>query len=435
MRVLVKNGTWTQAAGFSEALGALIGPNARIAVVGSGGKTSVIMRLAEEQRALGKKVLVLTTTHMYKPEKYGILSGSISDVGQALLRDGMVISGTETDDGKIAWQGDDFYRQAAPLADVVLIEADGSKGLPVKYPNSAEPVVPKDVSLVLVVSGLSALGRSGKEACQRWQLARAELGAADDAILGSEHLRDLLKKGYLVPLRERFLDTAIIPVLNQADGGLAEAGMKIIDGLGVKTGIVASMRTVTVGFVLMASGFGKRFGSNKLLYQFNGRPLYRYALSNLHEAADELNKDCAVSAAVVSQYREILDEAEKLGLAAVYNPESEKGITSSMKLGLKNLPPSEHDVCSVADQPYFRAETMAEFVRKYLESGKTIGCVTDGEVTGNPVIFSRAYLPELLALEGDKGGKRLVTKYPEEVFLYTVSSEELFDLDIPEDLR
>ena len=106
-----------------------------------------------------------------------------------------------------------------------------------------------------------------------------------------------------------------------------------------------------------------------------------------------------------------------------------------MKLGLKNLPPSEHDVCSVADQPYFRAETMAEFVRKYLESGKTIGCVTDGEVTGNPVIFSRAYLPELLALEGDKGGKRLVTKYPEEVFLYTVSSEELFDLDIPEDLR
>ena len=435
MRVLVKNGTWTQAAGFSEALQPYIGAGARIAVVGSGGKTSVILRLAAEQRALGKKVLVLTTTHMYKPEKYGVFSGSVGDVGAALEKDGIAIAGSEIDGGKIGWQGDAFYREAAALAVVVIIEADGSKKLPVKYPGAAEPVVPRDVSLILAVSGLGALGKSGKEACHRWERARVALGAADEAILGSEQLRDLLKKGYLLPLRERFPNVPVIPILNQADGGLAETGKKIIDALGVEAGIVSSMRTVTTGFVLMASGFGKRFGSNKLLYPLNGKPLYRYALSNLSEAAEALRDDCAVSVAVISQYREILDEAKKLGFIAVFNPESERGITSSLKLGLKNLPSSEHYVFSVADQPYFHAETMAEFVRKYLESGKTIGCVSDGEATGNPVIFSRAYLPELLSLEGDRGGKQLVTKYPEELFLYAVPREELIDLDRPEDLK
>lgn len=192
---------------------------------------------------------------------------------------------------------------------------------------------------------------------------------------------------------------------------------------------------MTLGIVFMASGFGRRFGSNKLLHPLAGKPLYTYALSNLLKAANELKTDITVRITVVSQYDEILADAEKGGAIAVHNPESDKGITASIKLGINCLPKSDNYAFFVADQPYFKAETASAFVRRFLASVRTIGCVTDGNTCGNPVIFNHIYLPELLALEGDRGGKQVVSRHPEEVFYYQVNSQELLDLDMPEDFN
>ena len=192
---------------------------------------------------------------------------------------------------------------------------------------------------------------------------------------------------------------------------------------------------MTLGIVFMASGFGRRFGSNKLLYPINGKPLYTHALSSLIDAINELKGDITISLVVVSQYNEILEEALKNSAIAVFNPDSDRGITASIKLGINNLPKSDHYAFFVADQPYLNTETTVTFLKHYLKNGKPIGCVTDSVVSGNPVVFSSVFLPELLALEGDKGGKQIVIKHPEDVFYYKVSSCELFDLDKPEDIN
>ncbi len=192
---------------------------------------------------------------------------------------------------------------------------------------------------------------------------------------------------------------------------------------------------MTLGIIFMASGLSHRFGSNKLLYNLGGMPLYMHSLSSLTNAAVELMRDYTVKIVVVSQYLEILAEAENLGLLAVNNPDSENGITASIKLGIKSLPDSEHYAFFVADQPYLKGETTAAFIRQYLNSKKTIGCVTDGRTSGNPCIFDRMYLPELLVLEGDRGGKQVIVKHPEEIFNFRIEPSELFDLDRPEDLR
>jgi len=437
MRIIVKKGAWTQAASFSEALGELLKPPVKIAFVGSGGKTSTIMRLAEEQRAAGRRVLVLTTTHMFCPGEHGIFSQNADEVETVLKREGIAIAGKVTDSGKISWQGEKFYREIAPLADVVLIEADGSKRLPAKFPSEYEPVIPANIDVILALSGLSAIGKSAAGACHRWELARQALKIADeDVLLKPEHLRELMRMGFLLPLSRRFPGVPIIPVFNQADSQAdAETGMKITDELGTDTGIVSSFRAPSIGIVFMASGFGRRFGSNKLMYRLGGRPLYEHALSNLTEAAGEIGKDCRVKICVASQYEEILAEAEKRGLIAAENPDSGRGITASIRLGLKSLPAAEYYAFFVADQPYLKAETTADFIRRFLASGKTLGCVTDGEATGNPCIFSSRYLPELMALEGDSGGKKIISEYPEEVFYFKVGPTERFDLDRPEDLR
>ncbi len=243
MRILVKNGTWAQAASFSEALASRIMVSTKIAVVGSGGKTSIIMHLAEEQKALGKKVLVLTTTHMYTPEQYGIFSGLAADVKNALRTNGIAIVGKETDGGKITWPGDELYSEIKRMADIILIEADGSKRLPLKLPNESEPVILPETDIILAVSGLSAIGRQGNEACHRWSLARATLDISDEnEILRPEHLSLFMKEAYLNPMQKEFPSAFIIPIFNQADDeALSEIGKKIIDELKPEVGIVSSM--------------------------------------------------------------------------------------------------------------------------------------------------------------------------------------------------
>ena len=113
-----------------------------ITVVGAGGKTSLIRRMAGEAQSENKKVLVVTTTHMYKPANYGIFTNSLQDVKQALDKEKLAIVGLPDTRGKIKFCGEDFYRKICPWADVVLIEGDGAKGFPLKVPASHYPVSP-----------------------------------------------------------------------------------------------------------------------------------------------------------------------------------------------------------------------------------------------------------------------------------------------------
>lgn len=93
-----------------------------------------------------------------------------------------------------------------------------------------------------------------------------------------------------------------------------------------------------LSMIYMASGFGKRFGSNKLLASFEGRPLYTYGLSALEKGAQILEKKSGISCEIitVSQYPQILESARCLisGGKVLENPFSEEGITASIRLGV-----------------------------------------------------------------------------------------------------
>lgn len=93
-----------------------------------------------------------------------------------------------------------------------------------------------------------------------------------------------------------------------------------------------------LSMIYMASGFGKRFGSNKLLASFEGRPLYTYGLSALEKGAQILEKKSGISCEIitVSQYPQILESARCLisGEKVLENPFSEEGITASIRLGV-----------------------------------------------------------------------------------------------------
>ena len=214
-----------------------------------------------------------------------------------------------------------------------------------------------------------------------------------------------------------------------------------------------------IGMILLAAGCSRRFGSNKLLYEIEGKPMYLRALDRLLEvqrihfspaekAADTQGKKfqrgksaqpernrrtgekITISIAVVTQYEEIRRTTAQMRIPVIRNPHPEEGIASSMKLGLAGFSDTGACLFSVADQPWLKAETVMKLVKLFLDSGKGIACLSENGVPGNPCIFSRKYYPELMELAGDRGGKRVLNKHPEDtVFLEAEDGRELKDVD------
>ena len=168
------------------------GKQHNICLVGGGGKTTVMYELAAAWAASGRKVLVLTSTHILCPAD-GSFAADVPAV-QNLWQQGRyaVIGTPELSTGKLTAPPQREYEALQLQADVILCEADGSRHHPCKVPAAHEPVLLPDCDIVLAVAGMDALGRSLVQACQRPQLAAELLGCGAEKILDAQMLASLL---------------------------------------------------------------------------------------------------------------------------------------------------------------------------------------------------------------------------------------------------
>ena len=179
-------------------------PNGITAVIGSGGKTSLLRHLARE---LPGTVLLCTTTHFFPfPDLPLLIDPSREALCEALRQHRIVCAGCiEKESGKLT---------ALPyaldgLADFVLCEADGSRGLPLKAHAPHEPRIPPGKHLTVQVVGLSGIGQRAEHAAHRIERYTAIAGiAADETVtvkaaataLNCEDLPDVY---YLNQIEER----------------------------------------------------------------------------------------------------------------------------------------------------------------------------------------------------------------------------------------
>ncbi len=176
------------------------------AIIGGGGKSTLLLQLGLEL-ARSARVILCTTTHIYPPEGVACLQNpSEAELSAALRAEGCVCVGTPCENGKLRAPELPVGRLAA-LADYVLAEADGAKGRPLKAHAAHEPVIPPQADQTILVLGLSGLGRPISEAAHRPELYSARLGVTEDALVTPELAAELL---CLEALHTRVL-------LNQAD--------------------------------------------------------------------------------------------------------------------------------------------------------------------------------------------------------------------------
>ena len=184
-----------------------------------------------------------------------------------------------------------------------------------------------------------------------------------------------------------------------------------------------------LGVVLLAAGRSERFGSNKLLADFSGRPLICRAL----EAAKSVS---AQKVCVVTGSEAVRTYARQYGFDVRENPDAHLGQSHSIHLGIEAMREMDAALLMVCDQPGLTGESLARLTDAFAASGKGMACLRDDTHMGNPAIFSKEYYPQLLALSGDRGAKGILLKNPDD--LLTVSctyAHELDDADTPQALE
>ena len=178
--------------------------------------------------------------------------------------------------------------------------------------------------------------------------------------------------------------------------------------------------------VIMASGEGKRFGGNKLLADFNGKPMFTYVL--------EATKDVFDERIVVTKHEAIAKYCREHGIDVILH--NLPFLSDTIKVGVDSL---SEDVTSCvfcpSDQPCLTRDTVIRLAKLAGTEDGLIWRVSDGDRMGSPVAFTRKYFYELVNLPEDKGGNSIIKKNLNMVrLMYVEDGRELFDVDTLEEL-
>lgn len=415
-----------------------------IAVCGSGGKTTLVKNLAAKYANENKKVCITTTTHMWHDD----------DVKESLILGAELCGATKIENGKVYYISNcNFekemltplnatdYESICEKFDYVIIEADGSRSMPLKIPKAkCEPVIPDNVNEIIIVVGMESIGREIGAVCHRFNEFYGndkyldEKNITPKTIVTEELIDDFVRHYYEKPLKEKYSEAKIVVYKNYFD---RDNAVQQVGGDGL-----AELVPTRVALVLLAAGFSKRFGENKLLVDIDGKRLYQLMIDKLIGAKEitiekfkenEKYKNLQVDVVVVSQYDEILnDENYKDKVMMLKNDRASEGMSASIKIAVKNCD-CDAVVFVNADMPYLPKLEIGNFVYHSIINKNGIGVMCSDDFK-NPAYFEKEYFDELMKLEGDKGARGLLDKYKMKLYKYYIDDKYLIDIDDKNDL-
>lgn len=151
-----------------------VAPGQVVSLAGGGGKTTLMYLLAQELVREGRRVVTTTTTRIYPPAETEspslVLLDDVADpvpVLRAKLAETrhVTVAARRTPDGKLAGIPGPLVDalSAAGVADVVIVEADGSAGRPLKAARDGEPIWPESTSTAILVAGVDGVDQPLEE--------------------------------------------------------------------------------------------------------------------------------------------------------------------------------------------------------------------------------------------------------------------------------
>ncbi len=423
-----------------------------VALVGGGGKTTAMFRLASEALALGWKVVTTTTTNISLPSRSQsplLIVGQeakdlVGAVRRGLQEHGHVtVVGSRIRDDKLHGLDPEEVPALAGAvsADLVIVEADGARRRPLKVPAEHEPVVPPAATKVLVLVGADALNNPlSADSVHRLEsfitltgLKEGEVVTPEIAAYAVTHHEGGMKgipegaRVWVVLNKVNLVDRAL--GLDFAHRALVH---RRVDGVLLLSWGEVEAVDRKMAAVVLAAGQGRRFGSAKQLAELDGRPLVRRAVETLLRT--EVGR-----VVVVLGYRagDVQEALRGLPVYCIANPHWEHGLSSSVRVGLEVVgEEAQAALFYLADQPLVRPDTIDRLLDvSRAHSGSIVVPVYQGK-RGNPAVFPRRFFAELSTLEGDVGGREVMGRWPKAVVEVPVEDPGvLVDVDRPEDLK
>ncbi len=431
----------------------------QLALVGAGGKTQTMFQLANELAIHSPTVLVTTSTHLGRDQvnlahHHITLDQSNDFTNPPIFQTGISCITSFWDEVSERWKGLSLS-QLQLLANLarkacipLIIEADGSRQLPIKAPAEHEPLIPEFVDAVVVIAGLNGLH---KPLSSQWvhrpqiyaELSGLKLGepltpSSLAAVLchpqgGLKNIPPQSRKICLLThadsinrqaesrhisqlLRNCFDSVVVVSAPNQS----------AINSNHISSYQVVAVHEPTAGIVL-AAGASQRFGEPKQLLCWKDETLVHHAARVALEANLE-----PVIVICGSESHLVQNSVRDLPVKVVYNPNWQAGQSTSIQTGLRAIPANVGAaIFLLADQPYVTPSVLRLLVDDHSHTLESIiGPLVSGQ-RGNPVLFDRRTFPDLLDLHGDIGGRALFSRYSPR-WLPWHDDRLLIDIDTPD---
>ena len=188
------------------------------------------------------------------------------------------------------------------------------------------------------------------------------------------------------------------------------------------------MGSSRVSAIVLASGFSKRFTSNKLLLPLGNETVIGMTVRHVMESG------ISRIAVVIPEEEPMLELALPQNVDKIYNPGRREGIASSIRAGVNRFIESGDAMLIMnGDQPLLPPSAIKQLIDLYSGNDrKIVACSIDGEPV-NPAIFPHVYLADLMALKGDRGAKPVILRDMKNVLTIDIDPVLLADVDTVED--
>ncbi len=401
--------------------------DSRVAFVGAGGKSTSMFRLAQQYKG---SCIVSTSTHLALAQtkladQHIIVNnmGDLKSLEKEIPQGITLVTGPKWRNDRVGALSDELFQELDKVASAhkvpILIEADGSRRLPLKAPDAHEPAIPSIINTVVVVLGLGGLGQIlNEETVHRPEIFSIRTGLEMGEVIEQEHLLKLLlhPEGGLKKIKE---GVRKVLFLNQADTeSMVTKARAMIPELLTRYDevIIGSLNSLNnevhikqhkVAGIILAAGSSERLGEPKQLLEWKGKPFIRAVALNAIEAG--LDPVIIVTGAFSEKTSASVQD---LPVKILYNENWMEGQSTSVKIGLKGLEKnSGAAVFLLVDQPQISPTLIRKLVETHsISTEAIIATLVDGQ-RGNPVLFDNRTFEDLGKIHGDKGGRQIFSKY------------------------
>ncbi len=426
-----------------------------VAFVGAGGKTSTLVTLGHELVEAGFRVLATTTTRIGADQldvmPYSLnLNDGVKQLSLALSDHKFVFLYSDIRSNKVYGPPLEYIPQLLDSvdSDVILIEADGARGLPLKAPKSHEPVIPVETTLVVPTASLSVLGKPLDEAhVYNAQTIDSRYGFGIGNRVKSHWVAQVLRDEELglkgIPEKAR-----VIAFLNQTPpNGYARGRARLIAQFilrssrikGVAIGSVRSSKPVYevqrhVGAIVLAAGMSTRMGEAKVLLPWGER---RTIIEHIIEQLI-LARISQITVVTGHEAKNVCQAVARYDVNIAHNTEYRKGeMLSSLKAGLQAMPPHISAALVVlGDQPRLQPKVISQILAAYAEGAGDIVAPSYQMRRGHPILIDRRYWAEILALPDGGAPRDVIDQHKDRITYVTVDTDSVIrDVDTPHDYQ